>query len=161
MTIRTTAPGDAPEWLRLRQALWPDCPAERHALEMAQLAATPASSRGAVLVAARADGTLGGFAEVSVRHDHVEGTASPPVAYLEGWYVEPGLRGGGVGQRLLAAVEQWAAARGFRELASDAELANQPAIETHLRCGFQEVGRNVQFVKPVAAGEGNGNRPPG
>ena len=154
MTIRTTAPKDASEWLRLRQTLWPDCPAERHALEMERLAAAPTSG-GAVLVVARADGSLGGFAEVSVRRDHVEGTTVAPVAYLEGWYVEPGLRGGGVGRRLLAAVERWAVTQGFRELASDAGSADQPAIEAHLRCGFQEVGRSVQFIKPVASDEEN------
>lgn len=99
------------------------------------------------------DGSLGGFAEVSVRHDHVEGTDASPVAYLEGWYVEPDLRGAGVGRQLLAAVGRWAATRGFRELARDSELENQPAIEAHLRCGFREVGRNVQFVKPVASSD--------
>ena len=72
--------------LRLRRALWPDCSEAMHACEMAAYAAS--SSTRAVFVLARENGRLGGFVEVSER-DRVDGSMSPRVAYLEGWFVEP------------------------------------------------------------------------
>jgi aminoglycoside 6'-N-acetyltransferase I len=114
---------------------------------MAQLAAP--QSAGVVLVAVQTNGSLCGFAEVSIRRDHVDGASSVPIAYLEGWYVDPGVRGRGIGRELLAAAEQRAAARSFTELASDAELANQESIRTHLACGFIETCRAVHFIKKI------------
>lgn len=90
-----------------------------------------------------------GFAEVSIRADHVEGTQSAPVPYLEGWYVAPQHRSKGVGRALLHRVEEWAKAAGFHELASDAELENTHSIRLHSLQGFCEVGRTVHFVKPL------------
>src|SRR5207237_1119891 len=101
MTIRASLAQDGPEWLRMRSALWPDCSLERHLLEMQQL--TVAGSSAVVLVAVRENGALCGFAEVAIRHDHVDGSFSVPVAYLEGWYVDPDLREQGIGRRLLEA----------------------------------------------------------
>ena len=75
----------------MRYALWPDCSQERHQLEIQQLNA--AEDRGVVLVTVRENGCLCGFAELSIRHDHVDGASSVPVAYLEGWYVDPDVRG--------------------------------------------------------------------
>jgi aminoglycoside 6'-N-acetyltransferase I len=49
-----------------------------------------------------------------------------PVAFLEGWYVDPDYRGARVGRRLVEAVEAWAREQGFSELASDALLDNEP-----------------------------------
>jgi aminoglycoside 6'-N-acetyltransferase I len=105
---------------------------------------------GVVLVAVRENGSLCGFAELAIRHDHVDGASSVPVAYLEGWYVDPDVRGGGIGRRLLEAAEGWAAARGLRELASDAELDNHRSIQTHRSCGFTEICRAVHFIKPIS-----------
>src|SRR5215471_10679001 len=90
VAIRVAWPSDRDEWVRMRFALWPDCPQERHAMEIQQL--TKNSDGGVVLVAVRENKSLCGFAEVSIRHDHVEGTSSVPVAYLEGWYVDPDMR---------------------------------------------------------------------
>ena len=140
--IRAAAPDDRDAWTRLRFELWPDCPPERHKLEVTQLLA------GAGIVAlAFVDDELAGFAEVSVRSDHVDGTVHSPVAYLEGWFVRPAKRGCGVGRALIAFAEQWAISKGFSELASDAELENSQSIAVHAVLGFREVGRNVHFVK--------------
>jgi aminoglycoside 6'-N-acetyltransferase I len=133
----------------MRYALWPDCSLERHHLEIQQL--TAAEDCGVVLVAVRGNGSLCGFAELAIRHDHVDGASSVPVAYLEGWYVDPDIRGAGIGRRLLQAAEQWAAARGLRELASDAELENHSSIQAHRSCGFVETCRAVHFIKPISA----------
>ncbi|MCI0744291.1 MAG: GNAT family N-acetyltransferase [Verrucomicrobia subdivision 3 bacterium] len=145
---RIALPQDAPEWLRMRRALWPDCTEERHALEIQQL--TAPEHPGVVFVASRSPDALCGFAELSIRCDHVDGSSSVPIAYVEGWYVDPDMRGGGVGRRLIEAAEQWALACGFKELASDAELDNDPGIQAHLSCGFVEACRAVHFIKRLA-----------
>ena len=148
MKIRAAVAQDRAEWVRMRYALWPDCSPERHQLEIRQL--TAAKACGLVLVAVRENGSLCGFAELSIRHDHVDGALSVPVAYLEGWYVDPDVRGVGIGRQLLAAAERWAAARGLRELASDAELDNPRSIQAHRSCGFTESCRAVHFIKPIS-----------
>jgi aminoglycoside 6'-N-acetyltransferase I len=145
MKVRKTAETDKPKWLELRRALWPDCPAERHSLEMDQLRC----SDGVVLLAEDSDGQIVGFAEISIRRDHVEGTLSAPVPYLEGWYVIPGQRRRGIGRALIKSAESWALEAGFLELASDAESDNHDGIQAHRDLGFREVGRSVHFVRPL------------
>jgi len=63
--------------------------------------------------------------------------------------VESGYRRRGVGRALVEAAEQWAGARGFREIASDTQLENIASIAAHLRLGYQEVERNVCFLKRI------------
>jgi aminoglycoside 6'-N-acetyltransferase I len=142
IAIRTAAPDDRDEWMRLRFELWPHCPPERHELEVTQ-----ALSGAGIVALGFVDDELAGFAEVSVRSDHVEGTACSPVAYLEGWFVRPAHRGRGVGRALITFAELWAISRSFSELASDAELQNSRSIALHATLGFREVGRSVHFVK--------------
>jgi aminoglycoside 6'-N-acetyltransferase I len=137
---------DQQQWLEMRRTLWPDCPKERHSLEMDQLL----RSEGIVLLAEGADGRSLGFAEISIRRDQVEGTCSATVPYLEGWYVDPSHRNRGVGRALIVAAAKWASEAGFTELASDAEVANHEGIRAHLKLGFREVGRSVHFVRPCA-----------
>jgi aminoglycoside 6'-N-acetyltransferase I len=141
--IRKLRETDQPRWLELRRALWPDCPDGRHVLEMEQLL----RSDGAILLAEERGGQVVGFAELSIRKDHVEGTTSAPVPYLEGWYVMPAHRGMGIGRALIRHVEEWALAAGFSEIASDAELNNPDSIRAHAHLGFREVGRTVHFVR--------------
>ena len=143
--IRIAKTADRQDWALLRCLLWPDCPPERHQLEIEQLL----SGSGIVTVAAVGN-ELVGFVEVSVRSDHVEGTAAGPVPYLEGWFVAERFRGQGIGRALLAFAERWATEHGYQELASDAEIGNASAIRLHKRAGFREVGRSMHFVKPLA-----------
>ena len=144
IAVRTASPDDRADWVRLRLELWPDCPDERHRLEVAQLLASPG-----VVALAFIDQNLAGFAEVSVRSDHVEGTASSPVPYLEGWYVRSAYQGQGVGRTLISFVEKWASSNGFSEIASDAELQSVRSIQLHHRLGFREVSRTIHFVKTL------------
>jgi aminoglycoside 6'-N-acetyltransferase I len=142
--IRPLQEGDHPEWLRMRAALWPECSAEMHRCEMAEI---PASG-GATFVVARVGGGLGGFIELSIR-DRVDGSLSPRVAYLEGWYVDPDLRGQGLGRALIAQAEAWARSNRLAELASDAELDHESSIRAHAALGFRETFRLVHFLKPL------------
>ncbi len=143
--IRAVTRDDLAEWRRMRGTLWPDCPPEMHDLEMAEQIG---SSEFVVFVHERSHGKLGGFIEVSVRH-RVDGTMSPRVGYVEGWYVDPDLRGKGVGRTLVAQAEAWAKQMGFTELASDAELENEDSIRAHGALGFRETFRLVHFVKSL------------
>lgn len=143
--IRPATAADREEWIAMRYELWPDCPRERHQLEIDQLFVGTG-----VVALAWVSGAPAGFAEVSIRADHVEGTSIAPIPYLEGWYVREAHRGAGVGRALIDFVEQWARSRGFSELASDAELENTLSIKLHAQLGFREVGRSVHFVKRIA-----------
>lgn len=100
----------------------------------------------AVIVADRGDGSLAGFAEIGSRA-YAEGCETTPVAYLEGWYVDPDVRRTGLGANLIRAVEAWAREQGFSEIASDTELDNVASLQAHTALGFEEVERQICFKK--------------
>jgi aminoglycoside 6'-N-acetyltransferase I len=143
--IRIAQSSDRNHWLRFRRLLWPHCSEQKHKLEMGQLL----RSAGVVYLAEYKGGNPIGFAEVSVRQDHVDGASICPVPYLEAWFVDEPFRKHGVGRALMAAVEQWASSRGYTELASDAEIENAASIRLHKMLGFSEVDRNVTFLKKL------------
>ena len=80
---------------------------------------------------------------------YAEGCTSSPVAYVEGWWVDPDDRAHGVGRALIAAVEDWARDLNLTEIASDADLDNNDSIGAHLALGYQEVERIVCFRKSL------------
>jgi aminoglycoside 6'-N-acetyltransferase I len=146
MKIRPATKADRAEWGRMRRALWPDCRGPRAALEMREQLSNP--KRFGVLVIDRGGGKLGGFIELALR-DGVDGAAREVTAYVEGWFVEPELRGENWGRKLVAAAGRWAKARGMIELASDSELWNKSAQAAHQAVGFREVERLVLFLKKL------------
>ena len=119
-----------------------------HDCEMAEICSHP--DKYTVLVYERDEATnrLGGFVEVSIR-DRVDGSLSPCVAYIEGWYVDADLRRRGIGRALLEAAEHWARERGLTEMASDCELDNRSALTAHQALGFKETFRLVHLLKPL------------
>ena len=148
MLIRHAASADQSEWLRMRSALWPDCPLEDHHSEMqAQLAAP---TRYAVFVIERDDGKLGGFLEAALRA-YADGCRTSPVGYIEGWYVDADLRQQRWGSELVKAAEQWASDQGCTEMASDCELDNTVSFRAHLALGYEETDRVIQFRKSLPA----------
>jgi aminoglycoside 6'-N-acetyltransferase I len=118
--IRTFRDGDRAEWLRMRRALWDDCPDVQQAGEIDEIVAGDAEE---VLFAERPDGRLCGFLETAHR-SRADGCDSTPVGYIEGWYVDDDVRRQGVGRALVEVAEAWARAKGCRQMASDAELWN-------------------------------------
>jgi aminoglycoside 6'-N-acetyltransferase I len=146
MDIREYRPADLPEWLRMRRALWPDIVGGDEAADAEEWLARPDA---VVLVAERPGGArLAGFAEIGTRL-YADGCDTSPVAYLEGWYVDPDARARGVGAALVRAGEAWARTRGYRELASDALLENTDSQRAHEALGFAEVERAVRYRKDL------------
>ncbi len=147
MPIRPVQARDAEAWLAMRARLWPAADAGELAREARGFAA--GGEKGildAVFLAEDDRARPLGFLELSVRA-FSDGCDSMPVPHVEGWYVEVSARRQGFGRALVRAAEDWARARGFTELASDAELDNAAAQCAHDRCGFEEVDRLVKFRK--------------
>ena len=142
ITIRLATPADKPEWLRMRQALWPD---EDVAEDLDEMLADPNSP---VFLATRPGGGLCGFLEAGIRK-YADGCDSGPVGYIEGWYVDADLRGQGVGAALVRAAEDWARGRGFTEMGSDTWLSNEGSIQAHLKLGYKDNERLVHFGKKL------------
>ena len=127
-------PEEAANVFAMMRELWPDFDDDLHGEQ--------------VIVWEQADGALGGFVSFSIR-PWGNGCDARPVPYVEGWWVAPALRRGGVGRALIAAVEQWAKMCGFRELGSDAQLDNKIGRDAHAAVGFEETERMVFFRKKL------------
>lgn len=127
----------------LRIMLWP-MPEEDNRREASQLLVE--SRKWAVFLATGEHGMPLGFAEVRLR-EYAEGASSSPVGFLEGWYVVPEARKQSVGRRLVERAESWARSMGCTEMASNAEIERSGSIEAHKRLGYDEVERDVCFLK--------------
>lgn len=129
----------------MSEALLPDEPPEEYESEMRSLLRRDDA---AVFVAERPDGSVCGYVEVGSRA-YADGCRTSPVGYIEAWYVDPDVRRSGYGRALLEAADAWARGRGYSEMASDALLDNTVSHEAHIRSGFSEVERVVQFRKSL------------
>ena len=134
------------DWAALHAEMFPDDDASVHLDNFV-------SGNGAAFLAVDESGTAQGYAEVSVRHDYVNGLDTSPAAFLEAVYVRPTFRRAGAARALVAAVEAWSSARGLRELGSDALLDNAASHAMHIGLGFEETERIVCFRR-VLGGEG-------
>lgn len=144
-TIRRITNADKLEWLRMRQALWPDHTTEEFAGQSEEILNDPMQP---VFVVERSDGKLGGFLEAGTRK-YAEGCESSPVGFIEGWYVDEDFREQGIGKALVAVAEDWARSQGLTEMASDTWLDNEVSIQAHLKMGYKETERLVHFVKKL------------
>lgn len=139
--IRKAGPGDIKTLARLACMLWPDHGEADMRLDLLRIME---QKDAAFFLAGEV-----GFAQCQLRHDYVEGTASSPVGYLEGIYVDEGFRNLGVARKLLSACQDWARAVGCREFSSDCELSNTQSLHFHLSMGFSEANRIVCFTKKL------------
>jgi len=133
------------EVAKLSVALWPDCGLAEMALYYQD---TVKSSLATCFVLKDESGYFG-FIELGVRSDYVEGAEALPVAYIEGLYVGEEYRHKGYGRLLIQYAEDWARAKGFKQLCSDTELENNASIKFHTAAGFTEVSRIVCFAKSL------------
>jgi aminoglycoside 6'-N-acetyltransferase I len=146
--VRPANPADVQAWAKLRQALWPAESPDELAAEARTFFVDGDTLLVAVLLAEASDGTLLGFAELSLR-PYAEDCRTSPVAFLEGWYVIPAARRQGVGRALVSAAEQWARDRGCREFASDTQLDNSMSAAAHRALGFEDAGAIRCFRKDL------------
>ncbi len=133
------------DWLRMSLALFPDQTADEAERGMRDWLARDDA---AVFMAQRENGSSSGYVEVGSR-PYADGCDTSPVGYVEAWYVDPDARRQGCGRALLAAAEEWARGRGYREMASDTQLENEVSREAHERSGYREIDRVIQFRKPL------------
>jgi aminoglycoside 6'-N-acetyltransferase I len=141
VNVRNVRPEDRAEWLRMRKALWDDCPDDQQVQEMDEILG---SDTEVAFFAERSTGGLCGFLEAALR-SKAHGCDSSPVGYIEGWYVDEDVRRRGVGRMLVDAAEAWARSRGCRQMASDAELWNEVSHQAHGALGYEETARLVLF----------------
>ncbi len=146
--VRSAKPDDASDWLRMREALWPEDRAGTHAGEIEQFFAGALNMPLEVLLAADEANHVVGFAELSIRN-YAEDCVTDRVAYLEGWYVAPEWRRRGVGKALVEAAEAWARAQGCTEFGSDALLDNATSAAAHKALGFEETVQIRCFRKQL------------
>ena len=149
--IRLAQPSDCIELARLREALWPDVPLEKHTEELSLMLEGKASLTMPLvhLVAESTDGTLVGFLEVGLR-SHADGCdPSRAVGFIEGWYVAENHRHQGTGRKLLVAAENWARGLGCAEMASDTPIDNEVSQRVHQALGYTVADRCVHFRKPL------------
>lgn len=114
-----------------------------------------------VLVAVRADdaipeGQVVGFARITVK-DLGAYYMFPDVAEVEDLAVLEGLRGQGVGRRLMAAAEEWAATAGHVELWVTAWTFNETAAALYSRQGFKPL--STRFRKRLHPRAAPGGQP--
>jgi aminoglycoside 6'-N-acetyltransferase I len=147
--VRHIEPTDRGEWMRIRAVFWPRDPGyDDHEAE-ADRFFSEAQTKCAVLVVPTSSGGLCGFAELALRTEYVEGCDTKPVGYLEGIWVDPEARRGGVAAGLCAAAVEWCRAQGCTEMASDAEAHNADSIAWHASVGFEQVSTVVCFRREI------------
>ncbi len=148
MPIRIATLSDIQAWVALRAELWGDTSLDEHRVEAeAMLAKSPDDG---IVFLDIVDGVgIRAFAEATLRHDHVNGCETWPVAFLEGIYVSPDVQGSGIGRLLLGSVQSWAREKGCSELASDADIDNVASHAFHMALDFEETQRVIYFRKAL------------
>jgi aminoglycoside 6'-N-acetyltransferase I len=145
MTVRDVTEHDRGDWARLRESLWPGSLSD-HDVETRRYFQDRADAP--IVLVAEVEGQVVGFLELDFRK-YAPGCRSSPVAFIEGWHVEPAFQRRGIGRALVAAAEAWARTLGHHEIASDAELDNADGIAAHRALGYEEVERLVSFRRSL------------
>jgi len=148
LVIADAGPDDLRDWLEMRSWLFSDMTEEAQREELESFLALE-GYHGWI---ARIDGKAVGFAEASLR-PYANGCEGHPVPFLEGVWVNPEHRHQGVGRRLIAAIETWALAKGFREIGSDVDIANLISQAAHKSWGFEERETVVYFRRRLVSRE--------
>lgn len=148
LSVRPLEAKDATAWAAMRAALWPEADAAELTREAEAFVAGVALPTPMVVFIAE-DGRPIGFLELSVRA-YANGCDSMPVPFVEGWYVDAGARGRGVGRALIRASEDWSREHGYVEIGSDTEIWNEDSLKAHEKCGFKETERVIYLRKRLS-----------
>ena len=145
MVIREIIEPDRSDWVRLRDSLWPGSLSD-HDVETRNYFQSRAEAP--IVFVAEAEGRVVGFLELDFRK-YAPGCTASPVAFIEGWFVEPAFQRRGIGRALVAAAEERARAMGHDEMASDSEVENAEGIAAHRALGYEEIERVVCFRRSL------------
>ena len=145
MKIRAVSDADHPAWATMRTRLWPEADPKELEGELAGLFALDPPY---TVYIAEHDGRQVGFIELWVR-SYAEGGPPEPSAYVEGLWVDPEHRRSGVASALLRQAEEWARAKGFKWLGSDAEAKNRDSHAWHKAAGFSAIEQLIVFGKAL------------
>jgi aminoglycoside 6'-N-acetyltransferase I len=126
-------------------ALWPEC---IHKEEVENYQRILTLDRETVYLA-KVEKQYVGFIHLSLRTEHVEGTHTSPVVYVEGLYIQPPYREKSIAKVLVQAGEAWGLKHHCREMASDTESSNVDSIAFHQKVGFEVANRIVCFRKDL------------
>ncbi len=143
--VRQMNAADVKVWAGMRAALWPGDPLEIHAEDIGRMLG---GRKTWGFIAETLTGAAAGFAELAIR-DYANGCETRPVGFLEGIWVAPEFRRQGAGATLIAHIEGFLIARGFREIGSDAFINDSLSHEAHAGWGFSETERVVYFRKTL------------
>lgn len=127
----------------MRSKLWSDSPPDK--VETIRLFR---KSNYYVWLAESNEGRPVGFLE-SQTCNRADGCESDAILYIEGWFVEEAFRGQGIGSKLMQTAEEWAKLHQIEELGSDALIDNHVSHRLHLKLGFQEVDRQISYMKKL------------
>lgn len=146
LAVRAAAEPDYPIWARMLSCLHSGQSEADFLRELRDLVALDEPYVG--FLAFDAGGVPVGLMDARVRN-YAEGSPDLRAAYVEDLWVEPEARHSGVARALLAAVEEWARAKGLRWLGSDTSPDNEASRGWHAAAGFDEVEQLVVFGKPL------------
>ena len=90
-----------------------------------------------------------GFAMVSLRKDHVDGSYFSPTGYLEALFVKPEFRNKKIALELMIEAEKWCLARDCKEMGSDVELDDKLSHTFHEKGGFTRLNTTVAYIKEL------------
>ncbi|MDR3537548.1 MAG: GNAT family N-acetyltransferase [Acetobacteraceae bacterium] len=92
------------------------------------------------------DGTIVALCHMYVR----PALDKPPEVVVQSLVVEQACRGSGMGKRMLAAAEAWAADRGFGSVALASNISRTPAHAFYEALGYRRAATSHQFRKALA-----------
>lgn len=96
-----------------------------------------------VVYVACAGGEVVGWIDVGAT-EHLQ---SEPYAEIGGLVVSSGVRGGGIGRRLVARAEKWAGERGLKSVLVRSQIAREGAHRFYLREGYERTKTSAVFKK--------------
>lgn len=94
-------------------------------------------------VAAEPDGEVVGWIDIGITH-HLQ---TEPYAEIGGFVVSSQVRSLGLGRRLLARAEAWAAERGVKRVLVRSQIARERAHQFYLREGYRRTKTSAVFTK--------------
>ena len=142
MTLRSARLSDAPAIAVLATQLGYPSRTEEAEERLRDVLARPDA---AVLVAEDEDGAVIGYGHVFGAHR----VDANPFAEIGALVVDEGRRSRGTGAALVAALEAWAAERGYRELRVRSNVVRDRAHAFYERLGFGRVKRQQVFARAI------------